>query len=146
MVTERIGIRARISAMWAFVMLNMIFADILSFMNPGGLQQIMSGHADEITITPGFLLVAAIITEVPIAMVVLSLVLPQRVARWANVIAAVVTIAYVIGLGSAAPHYIFIAGVETLGCIAVAWLAWTWRGSEQRIPGSLQAAGSAQLG
>jgi len=134
MATERIGIRARISGMWAFVMLNMIFADILSFMSPGVLQQIMSGHADEITITPGFLLVAAMITEVPIAMVVLSLMLPQRVARWANLVAALLTIVYVIGLGSAAPHYIFIAGMEILGSILIVWSAWTWRGSEQRKP------------
>jgi hypothetical protein len=96
--------------------------------------------------TPGFLLLAAIITEVPIAMVVLSLVLPQRVARWANLVAAGLTIVYVIGLGSAAPHYIFIGSIETLGCILIGWLAWTWRESERRISGSLRAAGAGQLG
>ena len=71
--------------MWVFVMLNMIFADIFSFENAAFLKQLMAGHAGEITITPEFLLLAAVVTEVPIAMVVLSQALPQRVARWANV-------------------------------------------------------------
>lgn len=130
-VTDR---RARLSLLWVFVMLNMIFADILSFMSVDSLQQLLAGKAGQITITPGFLLLAAVLTEIPIAMVVLSLVLPQRAARWANVIAGAFTIAYVWGLGSAAPHYLFIAGIETLGCILIVWTAWRWRGSAARVP------------
>ncbi len=126
--------RARLSWMWVFVMLNMIYADILSFMYPGYLQQILEGHAEQITITPEFLLAAAIATEIPIAMVVLTQVLPQRVARWANVAAGALTIVYVIVGRSEAPHYIFIMALETLACIAIVWSAWTWRGADARVP------------
>jgi hypothetical protein len=129
MSAERIDTRSRLSTIWVFVMLNMIFADVLSFMTPGVLQQIMSGHAEQIVITPSLLLVFAIVTEIPIAMVLLSKTLPQRAARWANVIAAAFTAVYVVGMGSASPHYIFIAGVEVLGCALVAWTAWAWRTS-----------------
>ena len=55
-------VRARLSWMWVFVMLNMIFADIFSFMIAGNLKQIMEGHADQITITPEFLLLQAMPT------------------------------------------------------------------------------------
>lgn len=134
MHTEPVGIRTRLCAAWVFVMLNMIFADILSFMSPGALQLILTGNADGIQITPGFLLVAAIVAEVPIAMVPLSLLLPQRTARWANIAAAMVTVAYVLGLGSATPHYVFIAALETLACLAIAWWSWTWRPAELRAP------------
>jgi hypothetical protein len=127
MLTTFTDTRARLSLLWVFVMLNMIFADILSFMSAGTLSQILEGSAGQIAITPNFLLLAAVMTEVPIAMVVLSLVLPHRAARWANVGAAAFTIAYVIGLGSASPHYIFIAGIETLACVVIVWQAWTWR-------------------
>lgn len=126
-------VRARLSWMWVFVMLNMIFADIFSFMNAAFLKQLMAGHAGEITITPEFLLLAAVVTEVPIAMVVLSQVLPQRVARWANVIVSVLTIAYVFAGDLAAPHYIFIAGLEILGCLYIAWFAWRWREADERV-------------
>ena len=127
MATLATDMRARLSLLWVFVMLNMFYADVLSFMSAGTLKDILAGHAGQIAITPNFLLLAAVMTEVPIAMVVLSLVLPHRAARWANVGAAVFTIAYIIGLGSASPHYVFIAGIETLACIVIAWQAWTWR-------------------
>lgn len=125
--------RTRLSLLWVFVMLNMIFADILSFMNAETLQQFLAGHAGQIAITPGFLLLAAVLTEIPIAMVVLSLVLPQRAARWANVAAGLFTVAYVWGLGSIAPHYIFIAAMETVGCALIVWSAWTWHASDVRV-------------
>ena len=119
--------------MWAFVMLNMIYADILSFMNADVLKQIMAGRADQIAITPEFLLLAAVLTEIPIAMVVLSQVLPMPVNRWANMIAGVFTIVYVIGLGTAAPHYIFLAGLEILACVYITWVAWSWRAQDERV-------------
>lgn len=134
MDTSAISTRTRLSWMWVFVMLNMLFADILTFMYPGYLQQVLEGRVDGITITPVFLLGAAIMTEIPIAMVVLTQVLPRRAARWANVIAGVVTIAYVSVGYAAAPHYYFIAGVEILACIAIVWSAWTWREAGERLP------------
>ena len=126
--------RIRLALLWVFVMLNMIVADVLSFMSPGNLEQLLAGRAGEITITPAFLLLAAVLTEVPIAMVLLSLVLPQRAARWANLAAAVFTVVYVWGMGSPIePHYAFIAAVETLGCVLIARSAWTWRGARRTV-------------
>jgi hypothetical protein len=130
--TNAIDMRARISWMWVYVMLNLLLADILSFMSPGYLQQIMVGHAGQITITPRFLLLAAVVTQIPIAMVVLTQVLPQRAARWANLAASVLTIVYVIGGGSASPHYIFIAALETVGCLCIVRWAWKWRSAGER--------------
>ncbi len=134
MHTEPVGIRARLSAAWVFVMLNMVFADILSFMSPGALQQVLAGNADGIQITPGFLLVAAVVAEIPISMVLLSLLVPQRTARWANIGAAAVTVAFVLGMGSATPHYVFIAALETLGCVAIARWSWAWGQAGRRVP------------
>lgn len=84
----------------------MTFAGIYSFLNPGFLQGVLAGLAEELPTTPGFLLVAAVVTEVPIAMVVLARELPVR----ANIIAAIVTIAFVFG-GSLTPNYLFFASV-----------------------------------
>jgi len=36
-------IRERLSHLWIFVLFNMIFADILGFMNPGDLEAILNG-------------------------------------------------------------------------------------------------------
>ena len=127
--------RARLSLLWVFVMLNMIFADILSFMSAGALKEIIEGRAGQIELTAGFLLLAAVMTEIPIAMVLLNLVLPVRALRWANLVAAAFTVAYILGMGSmTTPHYIFIAGIETLACILIAWTAWRLRAPAEGSP------------
>ncbi|HET7728222.1 MAG TPA: DUF6326 family protein [Candidatus Limnocylindrales bacterium] len=127
--------RDRFSWTWVFVGLCMLFADVFSFMSPGVLAQVMSGQAGGITITPTFLLVAAIITAIPIAMVVLSQVLPWRAARWANGVVGVGTIAYVWGAGALdLPHYILFASLETIACVYVARSAWRWRVASAAIP------------
>jgi hypothetical protein len=118
--------KARLSTLWVFVMLNMIFADILSFLSPGFLEEVSSGQAGGVQITAEFLLVVAIVTEIAIAMVVLSRVLDYRLNRWANIGAAIVTAAYVIVGGSTAPHYLFFATTEVVGCALIVWFAWRW--------------------
>jgi Family of unknown function (DUF6326) len=127
--------RNRLSWMWVFVGLSMLFADVFSFMSPGFLGQVMDGQAGEIAITPLFLLVAAIITAIPIGMVVLSQVLPRRAARWANIVVGVATVAYVWGAGALdLPHYVFFASLETIACLYVAWSAWRWRNAVAQAP------------
>ncbi|HEX9027945.1 MAG TPA: hypothetical protein VF823_02145, partial [Anaerolineales bacterium] len=57
-------IPAKLSTLWTFLLFNMVFADIFSFMYPGAMAQIVAGTpVDGAVITPIFLLVAAIITE-----------------------------------------------------------------------------------
>ena len=118
--------KVRFSTIWIVVMFNMVFADILSFMNSGFLKELMTGYAGEIQITQGFLLVAAIMLEIPIAMIFLSRVLKYRVNRWANIIAGAITIAFVIGGGSTYLHYIFLATIEVVCMLLIVWYAWKW--------------------
>ena len=132
MVSERrdvMDLGARLSTLWVVVMFNMVFADILTFIKPGALQELWAGQAG-VTVTPGLLLVFAILIEVPIMMVFLSRVLKPGRNRWANSVAAVVTTAFVVGGGSLTPHYVFFAAVE-LACMAlIVWSVWTRRDSE----------------
>jgi len=122
--------KARLSTLWIFIMFNMVFADIFSFMYPGVLKQIMAGNAEQIQITPEFLLIAAIVTEIPIAMVFLSRLLSYGANRWVNIIGGVITILWVIGGGSSTLHYIFYAAVEVVCALVIIWLAWNWRNPE----------------
>ena len=108
-VKNEIG--TRLSTLWVVVMFNMAFADILTFIRPGALQDLWAGEAG-VQVTPGLLLGFAILLEIPIAMIYLSRVLKPVVARWANTAAAAVTTLFVIGGGSTDPHYVFFAAVE----------------------------------
>ena len=82
------NMKVRLSILWIFVMFNMVFADIVGFMDPGALEDIMTGNTG-IEITQGLLLVFSILLEIPIAMIVLSRLLKYRINRWANIIAAI---------------------------------------------------------
>lgn len=115
------------STLWIFVMFNMVFADVLSFMNPDFLKEVATGYAGAVRITPGFLLIAAIMLEIPIIMIILSRVLKDGINRWVNIIASVITIAFVISGGSTVPHYIFFATIEVVCMLLIIWYAWKWR-------------------
>ena len=114
----------RISTLWIVVMLNMVFADILTFIKPGALQELWAGQAG-VHITPGLLLVFAILTEIPIAMIFASRILKPKANLWANTVAAVVAAAFVVGGGSLSPHYVFFAAVEVACMALIVWSAWT---------------------
>ena len=118
----------RISTLWVVVMLNMVFADILTFITPGKLQALWAGQAG-VHITPGLVLVFAILIEVPIAMIFAARILKPGANRWANTVAAVVTTAFVVGGGSLTPHYVFFAAVEIVCMAGIVWSVWTQRDS-----------------
>jgi hypothetical protein len=122
-------IGTRISMLWIVVMLNMAFADIVGFIQPGALQGVTGPGG--MAITQGMLLVVAILIEIPIAMIYLSRVLKSAANRWANTAAAVITTVFVVGGGSMElPFYAFFAVVE-IACMAlIVWSVWTRRNSE----------------
>jgi Sec-independent protein secretion pathway component TatC len=118
-----------LSTLWVVVMFNMAFADILSFIVPGNLEEMMTGSVG-FQFTPGLILIFAILLEIPIAMIILSRVLKYRINRWVNIIASVITILFVIGGGSTDIHYIFFATIETVCMLLIIWFAWKWPNPE----------------
>lgn len=121
--TETRGIM--LSTLWVFVVLNIILADIVGFLNPGALEQIMTGSLG-FELTQELLLAFAVLLQIPTAMVLLSRVLSRGANRWANMAASVITIAFVVGGGNTSLSYIFFATLETLAMLFIIWYAWTW--------------------
>jgi hypothetical protein len=91
------------------------------------------GAIDEVAKTAGetpatqLMLGGAIMMEISIVMIILSRVLKYRVNRWVNIIASLITIAFVVGGGTSYPHYLFIATVEVICLLLIIWFAWKWR-------------------
>ncbi len=120
----------RISTLWVVVMFNIVFADILSFIQPGGLQGLSEGPGG-VPITQGLLLAFAVLLEIPIAMIFLSRILQRGANRWANTLAAVITTVFVVGGGSMElPFYAFFAAVEIACMVLILWTVWSRRSSE----------------
>ena len=72
--------------------------------------------------------------EIPIAMIILSRVLPFRANRWANIIAgAIMALVQVGTMSMGTPptlHYLFYSAIEIACNLFIVWYAWTWRNSE----------------
>lgn len=117
--------KVKLSTLWVFVMFNMVFADIVGFLNPGALEEMIAMKPAQ-----GLLLVFSILLEIPIAMIVLSRLLKYRANRWANIIAGVITILWVIGGGNTSTSYIFFATIEVACMLLIVWYAWKWTEQE----------------
>jgi hypothetical protein len=123
-----------LSTLWIFLAANYIYCDVLSHMEPAVIKELITGTLGSIQITQVFLLTAAVMMEIPFAMIILARVLKYRASRWANIIAAVVMAAIQIGtMNMGTPptlHYLFYSAIE-IGCsLFIVWYAWKWRNPE----------------
>jgi hypothetical protein len=123
---KKIDTKGLLSTLWIVVMINMLKADILSLYIPGSTEELAQTAASTGASIPQLMLGGAIMMEISIVMIILSRVLKYSLNRWANIIASVITIAFVLGGGVTYPHYIFIAAVEVICLLLVIWFAWRW--------------------
>ena len=124
--TTETDMKAILSTIWIFVLLNVLFRDIHELFRPGFLEEIMTGTVNGNQMSEGLLLTAGIMLEIAIAMVILSRVLNYRVNRWANISAGVVTIGFIIANGANDRDDLFFAAVEVVALAIIVWYAWKW--------------------
>ncbi len=121
------NIKIKLSTLWIVVMLNLIFADILSIMVQLVDQSALDIIGSDVQVT---MAAAAIITNIPMLMIYFSRVLPYRINRSLNIIAAILTLLFVIGGGSTLPHYLICAGIEVLLLLFIIYSAYQWSHTE----------------
>jgi hypothetical protein len=125
--TLRTDMKAKLSTLWIFVLFNMVYADILSLMDPASpIRRVMQG----VPLPPGGLLAGAVLMETSIAMVLLSRVLKHRANRWANIIVAAINMVAVVAGGPGRPYYVFFATIEVICMSVIVWFAWKWSDPE----------------
>jgi hypothetical protein len=114
--------RIILSGMWVALMLIYFLGDVLRIYS-GDLAKVQ-----HIQFTQGMWLGIAVLMLIPILMVVLSLVLPQPVNRWANIIAAVFLFLFnIVGLPSYPSAYDkFLIIVGLVFNVVTVWTAWNW--------------------
>lgn len=119
-----------LSTMWLFAALNYLYCDVVQGMDASFLRQYLTGTVNGMQFTQGFLLAAAILIEIPIAMVLLSRVLKYKANRWANILAgAIMTLVQAASLfaGPPAMYYLFCSVLEIASTALIVWFAWSWR-------------------
>ena len=121
-----------LSFMWIFVLMNMIYADILNTMKPGYLDELEFVSTE---FSGKIVLLFAVLMEIPIIMILLSRFLNRKSNRIAHFIAVPLCILWVIVpsiLSTNTPlSYIFFATVETIAMLLMLLCIWNW---EKEIP------------
>ena len=134
MTTHRIArnlvdVKIILSALWGARMLTGFVGDVLKFYEPRMLEQILGREVNGMPLTQEFLLAAAIMFVLPVFMVYLSLTLPEKANRWANIILA--SLFFGLNLVGELPTYeyayrTFLVIVEMVFLALIVWHAWRW--------------------
>lgn len=122
-----------LSLLWIFAILNYLYADVMTLMDPVYLKMVLS-NTGPFQITEGFLLGAAILMETAIVMVVISKLSGYKINRWTNMIASLLHTAAVFGsllAGTPALYYLFFCIIE-IGCTSFIFIyALKWKVEEK---------------
>ena len=125
-----------LSTLWIFVMFNYTYCDILGLMDSSLLKQYLTGVVDGLELTERFLLMGAVLMEIPIAMILLSRILNYQVNRWTNILAASIkTIAMILTMfvGTPSSYYLFFGIIEIATTAFIVYYAWRWKEKTARI-------------
>jgi hypothetical protein len=128
----KINVKMKLSALWVALMLLYIYADIISLLKPGQIEEMISGRMGPFPVTQGALLSASILMIIPAVMVFLSLTLKPKVDRWTNIIVGVLYTLVNIGnlIGVTWAFYLFFGIVEIVLTVLIVGYAWKWRNPE----------------
>ena len=127
--TNLVDVKIILSSLWVARMLTGFVGDVLKFYEPRMLEQILGREVNGMPLTQEFLLVAAIMFVFPVFMVYLSLTLPEKANRWANII--LTTIFFGLNLVGELPSYeyayrTFLVIIEMVFLALIVWHAWRW--------------------
>lgn len=118
-----------LSTLWVFVTINYLYCDLIGLMDASLLKQYLAGKVEGMEISREFLLYAGILMEVPIAMILLSKILKDKLSAWANIVAAAIkTIVMVLTffVGNATIYYTFFAIIEISTTVFIFIYAIRW--------------------
>jgi hypothetical protein len=137
-------VRTKLSTLWTVQSLNIVATDVLSSMIPGWREELerFAGGKEKVK---WYMLAGTLIYEIPISMIFFSRYLDRDANRWANVGAAGVTAALLVGGGNGEPHYYVMATIEVITLAYIAWTALQWEpptDSQAALPARIESPAS----
>ena len=118
------AIRIKLSGIWVSLMLTYLLGDVLRIFS-GDFD---AGQVGNMQVSQGMYLFMAVLMVTPVLMVILSLNLPYKINRWANMIVAAFFFLFnLVGLPtypSAYDQFLIVVGL-LLNLLTV-WYAWKW--------------------
>ncbi len=124
----RIPTQVKLAGLWATVMFMYIYVDIIGFYQPGLIEDILVGKVWVFDITQTWMLLSVMLMTIPALMVFLSLALPAKANRYANIGLGAIYIYHRVRdcRGRDQAYYIFGSVVEAVLLSLIVWIAWKW--------------------
>lgn len=128
LVDVKISLKLKLASLWTSLMFLIIYLDYFHLYMPGKIEDILKGRVFVFDITQGFLLVALALVATPALMIFLSVALPAKVNRWANIIIAAINIPLILFnlAGEAWGHMVAGALIQVVLLILIIQYAWKW--------------------
>jgi hypothetical protein len=124
-----IPVRVKLAAAWTSFMFLYAYVDILNFFKPGIVEDILDGRVFEFDLSQTFSTAALALMALPGLMVLLSVTLPARVGRIANLVVAALFVPVTV-FNAAGETWLFFYGLgivlEVILLAVIMRLAWTW--------------------
>ena len=126
-----VPVRAKLAAAWTSLMFLVIYVDYFALYKPGFIDDILAGRVYEFAIGPTFVTLGLTVIAIPSLMILLSMTLPARVNRAANLVVASLNIPLMIfnAAGESWTYFSFYGlsiGLELLLLAFILRSAWTW--------------------
>ena len=118
--------KSKLSTLWIFIVLNVVFRDFHDLFFPGLIEQMISGVVNGRTINEEVLLMGSIAVEIPIIMILLSRTLRSNANRLTNIVVGILSIPLLLGTGLRDLDDFFFLGIEVIAVCVVVWTAWKW--------------------
>ena len=124
----KVSLKLKLSMLWTSLMFLIIYLDYFHLYMPRKIEDILKGRVFVFDISQGFLLSALTLVTIPTLMIFLSVALPAKVNRWANIVIAAVNIPFILFnlAGEAWIHMMFGAVVEVVILCLIIHYAWKW--------------------
>lgn len=131
--------RVKIAALWASMLFVFVYVDLFSLYRADVRADIEAGKIFAFSIGQGFLLGVVVYIALPSLMVFLSLVLPVKVTRMANLVLAVLYALTIVG-GAVGEwnYYILGSAIEAALLATIAYYAWTWPKATNDVAGAIR--------
>jgi hypothetical protein len=119
--------RLKIAALWASMLFVFAYVDLFSLFRADVRADIEAGEIGGFTIGQAFLLSVATYVVIPSLMLSMTVLLPVRAARIANIVLAAVYIPTIVGSAVGEwNYYILGSAIETALLLGIIYYAWTW--------------------
>jgi len=122
--------KSLLSLLWIFLTVNYIYCDVFTLHHAKYLEAFLSGDLGGMKITEEFLLIFAVIMQIPMIMIVLSKCLTFTLNKYFNIVAGIITTSvqtFTVMMGGASLHYLFFSFFEICTGFFIIYLAVTWK-------------------